>query len=254
MGRKSDPFGMYDGIDVPEGKEVSIVDGSVADALYLFDQMKLSFNVTDGLYSYKYYSSVSDNALMGVFCHLLGEDNPQELYENIKKTFQMDGLYARSASYYNKPEMYTSACVGLLAFSLGEKEEAERIFGAFLKTDKDEIDGLLSMAILGKVIGRDGESKDFYDRAIQSSSKEALYSSNNSGYYTTKNSALKMVYNKLSGMDMDSNAIFDMMDDKIPKNNGLFVWGSHTTSHSRPSIDDNALVGIYLCLKGGKQL
>ncbi|MBI5355858.1 MAG: hypothetical protein HZB68_05375 [Candidatus Aenigmarchaeota archaeon] len=254
MGKKSDPFGMYDGIDVPKGDETAIVDGNMADALYIFGRIDMNFDKIDGLYTYRYYSTAPDNALMGVFCHLLGEDGARELYDNVKKTFSKDGLYARSTADYRRPEIYTSACVGLLAFSLGEREEAERIFNTFLKTDKDEIDGLFGMAILGKVLGRDGEANEFYDRAMGLSTNETLYAAKGSGYYDTKNSALKLVYHKLAGKESDDRDIFKEIEARIPKNNGLFVWGSHMMPSSSPSIDDSALVGIYLCLRGGMVL
>lgn len=274
-----------------EGTKMSDAN-ALKGAEELYNTIKANVPIKDGLYGYaglNDYISVSENAPVAILAKLLGKDDEaREIYLNIKRQIGKhgNGLYNESIM----PDMPMggagpctkgNALMGMLSLMHGDVEEAENLYECVNKEIGKSDNNLYGMdcfrkgswsdnthdnALMGvfiKMLGRNPEANNIFDE-IDSMMRmpSGLYghTMRSEIIYTEDNASMAIFCDAL-GNYLYSEEIFSNIESVAGKDKGLYL-SMEKGAYMIPTIDGkrsfsaqpSALIGIYLCLKGGKKL
>jgi ABC-type Fe3+-hydroxamate transport system substrate-binding protein len=155
-----------------------------AEQLYKLINQEIG-KLKSGLYQetkYTRYPSTSDNALMAILAYLLGKkDEAEKLYKLINQEIGKfySGLYKRRKDDPNRyPSTSDNALMAILAYLLGKKDEAEKLYelinikigklksGLYMWRKEDSYaftSANASMAILAYLLGKRDEAEKLYE-------------------------------------------------------------------------------------------
>lgn len=192
------------------------------DAGKIYSGLKDYMEEDCGLYSPRGigFPNTEENAAVGVFLKAMGKGKRAEkLYDNMKP-YRESGLYNHN-SVNKKKYVENNALMGILASSLGKTADAKRLFNK-----------------IGSKIGKTGDLYNFVSNDGDIDNDVSSYA--NAGMAS---------YCLLIGMENEGDKIYESLLSKMPTDGTLI---SRFTDSAVFGMEENSLVGIYLCLKAGK--
>lgn len=224
----SDPFGSLDkGLNGTEAclfGTLSKLIGMDDEADKIYAGLRSYVSKKNGLYSPwgVDFPNTEENAAIGIFINAMGKGKrAKDLYSKLK-SLSDDGLYIHNGMNKGK-YVEDNALVGILASSLGKKANAKKLFKK-ISSDiwkTDELYGSVS----------DG-GETIYDASSYANAAMAIYCS-------------------MIGREEEGDKAYESLLPKTPADSTL---SSEFQMNDAFGMKENSLIGIYLCMKAGKQI